>query len=232
MTTAHSRVLPLLAILAFAAGCSSSGAKYYSEPTSEMGRSSYGMVAAESADAPSAVEAEPERMLIRTATVRFETDEPDRAVETAIERTKTRGGWVQQSGKGYVTVRIPDRGLEEFLTAIEDLGEIEDKEISGRDVTSQYRDTKIRLENLESAHRRYQGLLEQATTVSETLSVEKELERVVTEIEVLKGRVQYLEKQVAFSTVTLRFRKASKPGPLAWPFVALYLGVKWLFVWD
>ncbi|MHC4472739.1 MAG: DUF4349 domain-containing protein [Planctomycetota bacterium] len=216
------------ALLAVMAGCGSL-AGYEESPKAVA---SYGMVASERADQPQMEGREEPRMIIRSATVRFECDDPAVAVEKAIERTKKYGGWVQQSGKSYATVRIPDKGLEDFLVGIETLGKITEKEIRGKDVTAQHRDTKIRLENLESAHKRYRELLEKAANVAETLAVEKELERVVTQIELLKGRIRSLEKQVAYSTATLRFRKGTSPGPLGWPFVALYHGVKWLFVWD
>jgi DNA repair exonuclease SbcCD ATPase subunit len=175
---------------------------------------------------------EEQRLVIRTATVYFECSDPEEALEAALERAKDLDGWVQESGKERAKVRVPDEKLEDYLEAIEDLGDVTQREIRGQDITTRYRDTKTRLENLERAHKRYQELLDKAANVTEALAVEKELERVVGEIEVLKGRLKHMQGQVVYATVNLRFREGSTPGPLAWPFVGIYYAVKWLFVWD
>ncbi len=103
-------------------------------------------------------------------------------------------------------------------------------DVRGEDVTEEYLDLRIRLDNLEKARLRYLDLLNKAQNVGETLAVEKELERITMEIERLKGRIGYLERVVRFSTIQVVFERPTNPGPVGWVFYILYHGVKWLFV--
>jgi hypothetical protein len=75
-------------------------------------------------------------------------------------------------------------------------------------------------------------LLDKANNVTDILSIEKELERVNTQIELMEGRIKHAQESVVYSSVTVRFREKAKPGPLGWIFYGLYQGVKWLFVWN
>ena len=59
------------------------------------------------------------------------------------------------------------------------------KSITGKDVTDEHYDLNIRLENAQLARDRYLELLNRAQTVDETLKVEKELERLNTELDLL-----------------------------------------------
>jgi hypothetical protein len=68
--------------------------------------------------------------------------------------------------------------------------------------------------------------------VNDILSIEKELERINTEIEILEGRIKYAELSVTYSSITVRFKEKAKPGPLGWIFYGFYRGIKWLFVWN
>ena len=79
---------------------------------------------------------------------------------------------------------------------------------------------------------RYLALLEKANTVSDILGIEKELERINTEIELLEGRIKHAESSVEFSSITVRFREKAKPGPIGWIFYGLYRGIMWLFIWE
>ncbi|MCC7537685.1 MAG: DUF4349 domain-containing protein, partial [Deltaproteobacteria bacterium] len=48
--------------------------------------------------------------------------------------------------------------------------------------------------------------LERAGNVQDSLVVERELERITTSIEQMRGRLRFLSDRIAFSTITLRFQ--------------------------
>lgn len=70
---------------------------------------------------------------------------------------------------------------------------------------------KARLENLQKQEKRLAEILGMAQTVDEVLSVEKELERVRGEIESLQGQINYIERSVAMSVITVRLTEAPPP---------------------
>jgi len=122
--------------------------------------------------------------------------------------------------------------MDNFLTHVRALGIIEGESRTGTDITDQYRDNTIRLDNLRNVRNRYLALLEQANSVSDILGIERELERVNTEIEILEGRIRHAKLSVEYSNVTVTFSEQARLGPFGWVFYGLYRGIKWLFVWN
>ena len=186
-------------------------------------------------DQASRARAETDRQLVRNAAlaikVEDDTDVPP-TLDQAQAMTESIGGYVAFAGPGELVLRIPDARLDEALDRLAALGEVERREIRVSDVTAEYTDLQIRLDNARALQDRLRALLADAESVQDVLAVERELARVTTEVERLEGQLRLLQNQVAFSTVRLTVGEDVDPGPLGWVFVGLYEGVKWLFVWD
>jgi hypothetical protein len=122
-------------------------------------------------------------------------------------------GWVVSSNvfqydetakTGNMTVRIPAAGFQSFIDAVQLMSvEVTRISTSGQDVTEEYVDLSARLENLEVTADRVRAFLDETKNVEEALAVNQELSRLEGEIEVLKGRIKYLEQSSAFSTVSI-----------------------------
>ncbi|MBI5480251.1 MAG: DUF4349 domain-containing protein [Deltaproteobacteria bacterium] len=179
-----------------------------------------------------AAKADPARFIVRSAYLRIERKDPENGVTAAAELARRLGGWVQRTENKAATIMVPAEKLDAALDELGRLGKVAKKDVRGEDVTEEYLDLRIRLDNLEKARLRYLDLLNQAQNVGETLAVEKELERITVDIERLKGRLGYLERVVRYSTIQVLFERPQSPGPVGWVFYILYHGVKWLFVWD
>lgn len=114
-------------------------------------------------------------------------------------------GFLAQQSDTVIVIRVPVRRFQEALGRIEALGDVLHRNIQATDVSEEFRDTTIRLRNLEQVRDRLAVLLNQARTVEESLTIERELERLTTEIESMKGRLRFLEDRIAFSTITVNF---------------------------
>lgn len=98
------------------------------------------------------------------------------------------------------------------MAELEELGDVNYRNVVGTDVTEQFYDTQIRLKNAEVLRDRYIELLRQAKTVEDSLAIERELARVTQDIELLKGKLRFLQNQIAFSTINLSLeRKTQEP---------------------
>jgi hypothetical protein len=172
------------------------------------------------------------RFIVRSAYLRIERRDPETGVRAATDLAQRLGGWVQRTENRSATIMVPAERLDAALEELGKLGKVAKKDVRGEDVTEEYLDLRIRLDNLEKARLRYLDLLNKAQNVGETLAVEKELERITVDIERLKGRLGYLERVVRYSTIQVLFERPTSPGPVGWVFYILYHGVKWLFVWD
>ncbi len=103
-----------------------------------------------------------------------------------------------------ITVKVPPTRFESILAKLKDYGEVKDLSVSVEDVTKQYTDLNTRIRNKEIELERLQSLYDASGNISDLLQVERELARVESELELLKGEKQYLESRIAKSTITIR----------------------------
>jgi len=103
-----------------------------------------------------------------------------------------------------ITCRIPSDKFDSFISGVESgPDKVISKSINANDVTEQYYDVKIRLENERQVERRYLELLAQARTVKDILDIEEKLGKVRQEIESKEGRLRYLDDRVNYSTLNI-----------------------------
>lgn len=176
--------------------------------------------------------AEEGRSIVRKAGVHLERADPEAGPPRAVELAKSHGGYAQLITDREASLRLPEAKLDAFLAELPALGRITEHHVSAQDVTEAHRDLKLRLESLDKARQRYLELLSKAQSVAEAVLVEKELERVTADYEVMKAQLDALEGSVALASVDLEFDRPVSPGPLGWVFYGLAQGIKWLFIWD
>jgi hypothetical protein len=133
----------------------------------------------------------------------------DQAGRTAV----ALGGYVSdrqssQDGRGRergrITLRVPSGKFDGALGVLKSLGLVKSEGVQTQDVTKAYADLETRLAvKRETAGRLRQILARQTGKVSEVLEVEREIARVVEEIEQAEGERRYFDNQVSLSTITL-----------------------------
>jgi hypothetical protein len=110
---------------------------------------------------------------------------------------------------GTWTLRIPTANFEEFLTGLKPLGELRKQTRDTEDVTDRYFDTKAAVTNLEAREQALRQLYKEkiaGSKLTDLLEVDRELNNVRTQINVLKGQLQRWDKLVEYATVTLTIR--------------------------
>lgn len=158
-------------------------------------------------------ESEPvERKLIRNANSTVEVDSVDVTIERLVALAEQLGGYVASQNRsllpdervrGSVSLRIPGAHVDETLGTIRSLGKIRDERVWVDDVTEEYYDLSIRLDNARDERGKLQEILKQARTVEDLLKVQRELSRVTSEIERMTGRMRRLTNQIEYSTITV-----------------------------
>ncbi|MFM7309898.1 MAG: DUF4349 domain-containing protein [Flavobacteriales bacterium] len=169
-------------------------------------------------------------MLVYNASMRIQVKDVDTVMNRLTELAAQEKGYVVSKNNYSMVLRVETSHLESAMQKISTYGKVEGKSISTTDVSADYEDTRIRLDNAEKARNRYLELLAKAENVEAALKVEKELERLNTEIDMLRGRAGKLEHDVRFSTITVQYSEKTKLGVLGYVFVGLWKGVSWLFV--
>jgi hypothetical protein len=173
---------------------------------------------------------EKERMIIYNATVNLTVKNIDSANAFLTNLSKTYEGYVIVIGNNRTEIRVKSSLLNNAITELNKVGKIESKTIYGRDVTEEYFDYEIRLDNAKKSRQRYLELLQKAENVETTLKVEKELERLNGEIDTLEGKLNRMSHLTEYSTININLEQKEKLGILGYVFVGLYKGISWLFI--
>lgn len=174
----------------------------------------------------------PERELARTAHAEIERDDPEAGPPAVAELAKRNGGWVASSAERSVTIAVPADRLEPVLADLAKLGKVTGRHLAARDVTAPHRDLRIREGSLRRERDRYLVLLERAVTVADAAAVEREVERLTTQLELIEAQLQAMNTRVEDAEVRVDFSRELKPGPIGYLFYGVYSGIKWLFVRD
>lgn len=96
-----------------------------------------------------------------------------------------------------------------------DLGNVVDRRISLRDVTTPYADTEAHLTALRTERDALLEILAAAETVEDLISVQSRLSDVQYEIESYEATLRTYDDQIALSTVTMNIREVERATPVA-----------------
>jgi flagellar basal body-associated protein FliL len=161
-----------------------------------------------------------ERMVIYNANLQIAVQDPLDAMEQVIQMAEDAGGFVVYSNtyktntdrgrftNANLTVRVPAGQLDSIMSAIKRLTPVPSEDVlsenvSGQDVTAEYTDLTSRLRNLEAAEEKLTEIMEQAQDTEDVLDVFDELTYYRGEIEVVKGRMKYLEESSDLSAISI-----------------------------
>ena len=101
-------------------------------------------------------------------------------------------------------IRVPNIKFDSLIWNFENgIGTLKSKNINALDVSEEYVDLNIRLENKLAYLNQYQTILKKAKTIKEILNVQEKIRKIEEEIESKKGRIKYLDDKVNFSTINL-----------------------------
>ncbi len=153
------------------------------------------------------------RMEIFSAQMSVEVEDVESAITQVASIARQMDGYVAASSASIfgdqevatITIRVPRDKFYPAIGAVELLGEMKDKATQNDDVTEEFIDLTARRDNLQNQEERLHEILDLANSVEEVLTVERELERVRGEVERLTGRINYLENNVALSTIAIAF---------------------------
>jgi Domain of unknown function (DUF4349) len=112
-------------------------------------------------------------------------------------------GFENRLVRGTLVVRVPARSYADAVRSIADLGRVEARDESGQDVSQDFVDLEARVRHLRAVETQLLELLERADTVAAALAVQSQLNQVQLELEQARGRLQYLDDQVSFATISL-----------------------------
>ncbi len=155
-----------------------------------------------------------DKKIIKNATLQLEVSDGNNFYALLREKVKNLGGYIaqeEQTETAYklenaLVIKIP---VDQFDNALVQLSEkvekVHERRISSQDVTTEFVDTRSRMESKKQVRLRYLDLLKQARNMEEILNVQSEINGIQEEIESAAGRVEYLGHAAAYSTINLTY---------------------------
>ncbi len=152
----------------------------------------------------------PGQMVIKDARMDLEVENTDRAINDVTNLAANQGGYIISANTWFdgdqkfatISMGVPSGNFERTLTFLRAIGlKVISETASGQDVTAEYNDLQIRLENLEATAARVRSFLEEAKTVEELLRINATLSDLEGQINQIKGQMKFYEGRSAYSTI-------------------------------
>ena len=129
----------------------------------------------------------------------------------AVDVAEEHGGFVADSRSagrsGSLTLRVPAKAFDETLRAVRELGSVEVQSVHGRDVTADYVDLHARLRIARSRREVLLGLMNDATSIEQTIRVQNALDETQLRIEELQGQLRLLDDRTSLASIRLALRE-------------------------
>lgn len=169
-----------------------------------------------SAEPPSPTSLEPNTKLIRSGKVTLESDDILQSREILDALLKKHKAFVtseQYTASSYemyynLEVKIEGAAFDDLVTVLRHPDwKIIDSDIGVQDVSEEYLDLNIRVENKLAVLEQYRSILKKAKKIEEILQVQEKIRWIEEEIESAKGRLLYLDSKIKYATLHIHLQQ-------------------------
>ena len=186
------------------------------------------MVASYDAYGGGELAADTERMIIRTGNLSLLVSDTTKAVDTIGGIVTELQGYIVSSNSwrlnnrvsANMNVRVPAASFDVAMERIKAVANVvQNASTSGEDVTEEYADLDAQLRTLEATENELLELLtqvrERTGKAEDILAVYRELTNIRSQIERIKGRMQYLSRMTAMATISVSLEPDVVDQPLS-----------------
>ncbi|MDE0546862.1 DUF4349 domain-containing protein [Microbacterium sp. C7(2022)] len=178
-----------------------------------------------------------DREIIATASATVVVDDVEDAAITVADAARDRDGYVESmsvgssSGRAYtddasdyvsmpypyvqdgawISVRVPADELDGMVRELSAIGDVTSTSVDRTDVTDQAVDLRARIDAAEASVDRLLALMSEAEDVADLLTAESALAERQALLESYQQQLEYLEGQVAMSTLTVTLVAEEEP---------------------
>lgn len=110
--------------------------------------------------------------------------------------------------KQFFTIRVPHKNFDALINSFSNgIGSVLSKSIVSDDVTEEYTDVSIKLDNKKIYLEKYRDMLRSAKTTKDMLEIQENIRELEDEIDVSEGRLRFIDDRVNYSTLELMLYK-------------------------
>ncbi|MCR1899871.1 DUF4349 domain-containing protein [Irregularibacter muris] len=166
--------------------------------------------------------------IIYSGGITLQVKDTNKVLDEITQYTQDIGGFIQHSsmnhpeanssssnrstaGGGYIYLRVPADKFDIAMEEIGKMGNVQEKQRSGENITAQYRDMEIEVKSLEIQEARLLDILKKADKVQDIVEIEKEINRVRTEINQRKTMLKNWDQMVDYSSIEVNIIQEKVP---------------------
>jgi hypothetical protein len=163
------------------------------------------------------------RRLIRSGDIGVEIPSYEQGARRVEEIATSLGGFVAdvratnaaaERASGTMTLRVPSERFSDAFRRLSALGKVRNREIRTADVTKEYLDLETRLRVKRDAESRMREVLRnRPAKLSDIVEAERELTRIVEEIETMEAQRLLYDRQIALADIHLNLFEPEAPKP-------------------
>lgn len=157
------------------------------------------------------------RKITKNAEIYVQTKNMTEFIDSLNKKTNELGGYNEvlnissySSGSADLTVRIPAEKLDEFVETINEIGTIQSKIVSVKDITDSYQDTESEIKALETEIKALLGILEKCETVADSIEVQSRLSEVRGRLDLLKSQKANYDSMISYSVVSITVQEEER----------------------
>jgi hypothetical protein len=160
-----------------------------------------------------------EAKIIKNASIVMTAIDVNKAYKMLLDYAAANSGYEFErslsSSNGYITINAtikvkPDK-LDDLVDYASQCGTVLSSNISSEDITAEYYDAQIRLENKRINLKNYYKLLENAVTTEEIITIQNHIDNLTAEIESYEGQLKLWNSLVQESTLTIYITQEDNP---------------------
>ncbi len=164
-----------------------------------------------------------DRLIIRNGNMTVIVKDVTDAVNKVTEIAAAAGGYVLRTDSRYqgdsliatVAIKVPAETFDDVMAKLRKLAiKVDVENTSRQDVTEEFVDLGARMKVYEATEQQLLKFLEKTQNVDESLKVYRELTNVRSQIESVKGRMNYLQKSADMSNITVQLKPEPKEQPI------------------
>ncbi|MFZ7120898.1 MAG: DUF4349 domain-containing protein [Eubacteriaceae bacterium] len=153
--------------------------------------------------------------IIYQGTVYLDVNDLNSSLSDIKEFVESSGGFIQNSytnlddtsedGNAWasITVRVPAEKFNDVIDKMKDFGEETSTNVTSTNITTEYRNLQSELESLDIQEDRLIKYLEDAKDMEDLLTIENELSRVRTDINLLSTQLNNYNQRITYSNVSI-----------------------------
>jgi len=130
-----------------------------------------------------------------------------------VDSTQANVGSRAPGNFSYATIvlQVPQRTFVTLVAQVQRVGHTSSVSTSSNDVTAQYVDLQARITALEASRQQYLLIMTRATSISDILAVQNQLDNLQSQIEQLQGQLNVLNHETTYGSLTLMLTEAGQP---------------------